>query len=249
LHGKAEDFHFELPSSAAFGYKPMCVDEVDYSGRCGSCGAYKRMGTRPDLGPIGMCALEQLSFPVTAKSTCSQYRPKGQEAPAPKKRSTSRRASPAISVLKTPPVVNLPSEIDLDMDIDTFRDVLRQVLQEELGLGEAELGNKWEGGEIILKPGREGVAEKRIPLDVFFKKIVTLRDKLRVLEQRINSNSSLSPEDKVALQQYVTNCYGTLTTFNVLFAKPKEDGFKGATAKPGSKEESSSSDDSAEEDS
>jgi hypothetical protein len=122
---------------------------------------------------------------------------------------------------------SLPQEIDIDMDIGDFRRVLREVLSEELGLGEAEIGGRWEGGELILKPGKEGTSEKRIPLDAFFAKIVTLRDKLRVLEQKINAHPELSAAEKVQLQSYITGCYGSLTTFNLLFAK-RDDWFVGA---------------------
>lgn len=113
------------------------------------------------------------------------------------------------------------------MDISEFRRVLREVLSDELGVGEAELGGRWDGGEIVLKPGKPGLQEKRIPIDVFFKKIVMLRDKLRVLEQKINAHDQLSAAEKVQMQQYITGCYGTLTTFNVLFST-KEDQFVGA---------------------
>jgi superoxide dismutase len=93
-----------------------------------------------------------------------------------------------------------------------------------------ELGNRWEGGEVVLKPGREGTQEKRIPLETFFQKIVMVREKLRVLEQKINGSKELSSEQKVQLQQYITACYGSLTTFNVLF-KNKEDQFSGQSGK------------------
>ena len=117
------------------------------------------------------------------------------------------------------------------MDMDTFRAVLTQVLREELGVTEESLGTRWQGGELVLKPGKEGTAEKRIPIETFFHKIVMLRDKLRVLEQRINAHGTLSDEEKVALQQYVTGCYGTLTSFNVLFADATRQGFRGASSK------------------
>lgn len=112
------------------------------------------------------------------------------------------------------------------MDQDTFRQVLREVLLDELGVRDVEIGDRWNDGELVLIPGREGTQEKRIPLDVFFKKIVMVRDKLRVLEQKLNSHKGLSDEEKVQLQQYITGCYGSLTTFNVLF-KDKEDHFTG----------------------
>ncbi len=112
------------------------------------------------------------------------------------------------------------------MDQETFRQVLREVLLDELGVREVELGDRWNDGELVLIPGKEGAQEKHIPLDVFFKKIVMVRDKLRVLEQKINGNKTLSDEEKVQLQQYITGCYGSLTTFNVLF-KNKDDQFAG----------------------
>lgn len=87
------------------------------------------------------------------------------------------------------------------------------------------LGEKWEGGTLILKPYDESLKPKEIPIDTFFHKIVMVRDRLRVMEQRINS-SQLTDEEKVNLQQYITRIYGSLTTFNVLF-KYKEDHFSG----------------------
>ena len=113
------------------------------------------------------------------------------------------------------------------MDIDEFRRVLRDVLAEELGIGEAELGNRWQGGELVLMPGDEDTAEKRIPLSAFFHKIVMVRDKLRLLEAKINGHNELSDADKVQLQSYITGCYGSLTTFNLLFTS-REEGFTGA---------------------
>ena len=112
------------------------------------------------------------------------------------------------------------------MDAEEFRKVLVEVLRDELGVGHVELAGRWEGGEMILKPGKEGVQEKRLPLDALFHKVVMIRDKLRVLEQKINGNPKLDDDEKVQLQHYVTGCYGSLTTFNVLFAK-REDGFVG----------------------
>ncbi|MEQ8703718.1 MAG: hypothetical protein RIC19_07350 [Phaeodactylibacter sp.] len=88
-----------------------------------------------------------------------------------------------------------------------------------------ELGDRWEGGKLILEPGEAG-KPKEMPIEGFFHKIVMVRDRLRVMEQRINS-SKLSDEEKVSLQQYITRIYGSLTSFNVLF-KYKDDHFVGA---------------------
>jgi hypothetical protein len=87
------------------------------------------------------------------------------------------------------------------------------------------LGDKWKNGLMILKPDDTTLKPKEIPIDTFFHKIVMVRDRVRVMEQRINS-SNLSDEEKVNLQQYITRIYGSLTTFNVLF-KNKEDQFTG----------------------
>ena len=80
-----------------------------------------------------------------------------------------------------------------------------------------ELGNKWTGGTMILKPGDSSLKPKEVHIDTFFQKVVMLRDRLRVLEQHINSHKVLTVEDKTNIQQYITRCYGSLTTFNVLF--------------------------------
>lgn len=88
------------------------------------------------------------------------------------------------------------------------------------------LGERWKGGTMLLQPFDKSQKPKEIPIDVFFHKIVMLRDRVRVMEQQINSHKILSDEDKVNLQQYITRIYGSLTTFNVLF-KNKENWFVG----------------------
>ncbi len=87
------------------------------------------------------------------------------------------------------------------------------------------LGDRWKGGVMILRPGDANLKEKEVPIETFFHKIVMTRDRLRVMEQRINA-SNLDDEEKINLQQYITKIYGSLTTFNVLF-KDKEDYFVG----------------------
>ncbi len=88
------------------------------------------------------------------------------------------------------------------------------------------LGDKWQGGTMVLQAGDKSLKPKDIPIEVFFHKIVMLRDRVRVMEQQINAHKKLSDEDKVNLQQYITRIYGTLTTFNVLF-RDKEHWFVG----------------------
>lgn len=112
------------------------------------------------------------------------------------------------------------------MDQEEFRNVLREILLDELGVRDVELGDRWLNGEVVLVPGKPGVQEKRIPIDSLFRKVVLIREKLRVLEQRINNHEKLDDAERLQLQQYITQCYGSLTTFNVLF-KNKEDQFSG----------------------
>lgn len=105
------------------------------------------------------------------------------------------------------------------------------ILKKWNGLGEVvPIGDKWKGGTLILKPGDPGLAEKEIPIDTFFHKIVMLRDRMRVLEQKINAHKTLEEQEKVELQQYITRIYGSLTTFNVLF-KLKNQTFVGERSK------------------
>lgn len=91
------------------------------------------------------------------------------------------------------------------------------------------IGDRWSGGLIILRPHDAGLKEKEIPIEIFFNKLIMVRDRLRVMEQRVNS-SNLNAEEKVNLQQYITRIYGSLTTFNILF-KNKEHQFKGESSK------------------
>jgi DUF438 domain-containing protein len=88
------------------------------------------------------------------------------------------------------------------------------------------IGDKWKGGMMLLQPMDKALKPKDIPVETFFHKIVMLRDRLRVLEQKINSNPKLTEEDKIDMQQYITRIYGSLTTFNVLF-RDKENYFVG----------------------
>lgn len=90
------------------------------------------------------------------------------------------------------------------------------------------LGNKWNNGTLILKPGEEGLQSKEMPIETFFHKIVMVRDRLRLIEQKVNSNKTLTDEEKIDLQQYVTGIYGSLTTFNVLF-KETHHQFRGSS--------------------
>jgi hypothetical protein len=109
---------------------------------------------------------------------------------------------------------------------DDLERLLRRVVREEMGLTPGLPAEKWRGGELVLRPGKPGLQEKKWPIEVFFHKIVMIRNRLRTLEQQVNA-ADLPDDAKVRLQAYVSGCYGTLTSFNVLFAS-EEDQFKGA---------------------
>ena len=119
---------------------------------------------------------------------------------------------------------------NVSVEIETLSEVEKSLLKIlRLWGGVIEkvpLGDRWQHGMMLLQPADKSLKPKEIPIEDFFHKIVMLRDRLRVLEQNINSNKKLSSEDKVNLQQYITRCYGSLTTFNLLF-RNKEQWFVG----------------------
>jgi hypothetical protein len=119
---------------------------------------------------------------------------------------------------------------NVTLELETTSEVEKSLLKILRLWGDASeivpLGDRWKGGIMLLQPSDKSQKPKEIPIDVFFHKIVMLRDRLRVMEQQINAHKILSNEEKVNLQQYITRIYGTLTTFNVLF-KNKENWFVG----------------------
>jgi len=103
--------------------------------------------------------------------------------------------------------------------------LVRRVIREESGISAVVPAEKWRGGDLVLRPGTPGLQEKSWPIETFFQKIVMLRNRLRTLEQQVNA-AELPNDVKVKLQGYVTGCYGSLTSFNTLFAD-EDDHFKG----------------------
>jgi hypothetical protein len=141
----------------------------------------------------------------------------------------ARRARPAREVFPlvsdreriAPPMTSTSSEADLEL-------LLRRIIREETGLTPVAPADKWRGGTLVLRPGIPGLQEKSWPIETFFHKVVMLRNRLRTLEQQVNA-ADLPDEVKVRLQSYISGCYGSLTSFNVLFAE-EDDQFKGSTA-------------------
>jgi hypothetical protein len=113
--------------------------------------------------------------------------------------------------------------------IEAVEHVFKEYIHQLKGEDTSEIiamGDKWDDGIMVLQPGDQALKSKEVPIEVFFHKIVMLRDRLRVMEAKINANAKLEDSDKVELQQYITRIYGSLTTFNALF-KFKEDAFVG----------------------
>jgi hypothetical protein len=203
---------------------------------CGSCRLWRPI-LEDARGAVGPCRLQVRTgdFPGTAPA-CDRRLARDEAVPsAPPLEARRRRA---VSVHAASPVlvragaaahlppgvaprddVPLPEEI-LDMTREDLAELLRELIREE---GEpVPLAAKWEGGTMVLKPRDAALQPKEIPLDALFHKVVMLRDRLRVLEQKVNAHDKLSDAEKVELQGYVTKCYGSLTTFNVLFRDEKD---------------------------
>jgi len=119
--------------------------------------------------------------------------------------------------------VSIASAGDRNSDLEAL---LRRVLREEMGLTSVVPAEKWRGGDLVLRPQNRTLQEKVLPIDTFFHKIVMLRNRLRTLEQQVNG-ADLPEDQKLRLQSYITGCYGSLTSFNILFAEA-EDQFHGS---------------------
>ena len=142
-------------------------------------------------------------------------------AVSPRSEATRSEPWPLVSERerRSPPMSHDTTTSDLES-------LLRRVIREETGLTPAAPAEKWRGGELVLRPGKPGLQEKSWPIETFFHKVVMLRNRLRTLEQQVNA-SDLPDDQKVKIQSYITGCYGSLTSFNILFAD-EEDRFTGA---------------------
>jgi hypothetical protein len=152
---------------------------------------------------------------------------------ADRARTVSHAAAPsrdATPVTADPlPLVSQRERVAPPMSVDSSQDLellLRRIIREEAGVTAVTPADKWRGGTLVLKPGRTGVQEKSWPIETFFHKVVMLRNRLRTLEQQLNG-AELPEDMKIKLQAYITGCYGSLTSFNVLFAD-EDDQFKGS---------------------
>ncbi len=184
-------------------------DGVPLRVTCGYCRSEHNYRGGPRTRPAG-------SEP--AAPAASPPRPSSAGAPRP---ASAARAFPVVSDReRSASPIMLPDAPTGDLEL-----LLRRIIREEAGVSATVPAEKWRGGTLVLKPGNPGLQEKSWPIETFFHKVVMLRNRLRTLEQQVNA-SELPDDVKVRLQTYVSGCYGSLTSFNVLFAD-ETDAFQG----------------------
>ena len=177
---------------------------------------------RPIRVVCGYCRSEHNYRGGPRMNTSGESAPAARSTPAREGRRAQPSAEPFPLVSdrerRAPP---MPLDATTDLEL-----LLRRVIREETGLSPVAPADKWRDGTLVLRPGTPGLHEKSWPIETFFHKIVMLRNRLRTLEQQLNA-SDLPEDAKVKLQTYITGCYGSLTSFNVLFAD-EDDQFKGS---------------------
>ena len=171
---------------------------------------------RPLRVSCGYCGSEHNSRGGPSAAPSANARPRAGEGAS---RPVERAPFPLVSDReRTAPPMTLDTQ---DVEL-----LLRRIIREETGLTPAAPADKWRNGQVVLRPGSAGLQEKAWPIETFFHKIVMVRNRLRTLEQQVNAMDI--PEDaKIKLQSYITGCYGSLTSFNILFAD-EDDQFRGS---------------------
>jgi hypothetical protein len=189
--------------------RPIRVD-------CGYCHSEHNFRGGARLRPSGFGVAGP---PVVTSSKAGASSPS--EHPARRSADSAKAAFPTVSEReRTGPPMTPDREADLEM-------LLRRVIREETGITPVVPAEKWRNGTLVLRPGTPGLQEKSWPIETFFHKVVMLRNRLRTLEQQVNG-ADLPDDVKVKLQGYISGCYGSLTSFNVLFAD-EDDQFKGSS--------------------
>jgi len=193
---------------------------------CGNCKLW-RPHSVDHRGWVGPCRIQEERglFPPTAP-TCDHFAPKGVAAPPHREAPVFSRPVRSVAPVIVKKVRDGGEPVDLTGELKMTRDELMEIFREASGEVEVPLAAKWEGGVIQLVPGKSELQGKELPIDALFHKVVMVRDRLRTLEQKLNGHPKLSDAEKVEMQQYITRCYGSLTSFNVLF-RDKPDQFVG----------------------
>jgi hypothetical protein len=193
---------------------------------CGACRLWSPFAFEEVRGWVGPCRLQPQRglFPPTAP-ICNAFSAKGGVIPAPV-RGEPRGSAPVVRsvapVVKRRPNVEISGEV-----LDMTREELMELFRDAVGDSDPPpLAAKWEGGRIQILPGKAELQVKELPIDALFHKVVMVRDRLRTLEQKINTHPKLTDAERVEMQQYITRCYGSLTSFNILF-REKSDQFVG----------------------
>lgn len=190
---------------------------------CGFCDSEHnyRGGPRIDSGAPDNRAPD--SGRDAAPSRRQSIAPADRHDPSPLRSSATLRDDPPFPTVSDRERIAAPMSSDATADLELL---LRRIIREESGLTPVVPAAKWRGGTLTLTPGTPGLQAKSWPIETFFHKVVMLRNRLRTLEQQVNA-AELPDDAKVKLQGYITGCYGSLTSFNVLFAD-EDDHFKGA---------------------
>jgi hypothetical protein len=188
---------------------------------CGYCRSEHNYRGGPRTAPSGDEPGAPPSSPAVRPSSVVQPSPAG---PSAARRKPAGDPFPIVSEReRSAPPIMVPEGSGNDLEL-----LLRRIIREETGITAVPPAEKWRGGTLVLRPGSPALQEKVIPIETFFHKIVMLRNRLRTLEQQVNA-SDLPEDAKVKLQGYISGCYGSLTTFNVLFAD-ESDQFKGSSS-------------------
>jgi hypothetical protein len=205
--------------------------EVDHRGWVGPCRVQPQRGLFPGTAPIcDAFARRGVPTPEKRGEVAARPRPVRNVAPVVVRQGEERPQPRPVHLpaARSRPAGDPNEVVDLGGELTMTRDELMELFREASGetAEPPPMAAKWQGGVVQLLPGNRELQGKELPVDSLFHKVVMIRDRLRTLEQKINGHPKLSDAEKVEIQHYVTRCYGSLTSFNILF-RDKDDQFVG----------------------